>query len=101
MLAAIPITIAEIGLTNPEAGVMVANPAIEPVTIPNTVGLPLRIHSKNAQLKPAAAAAVLVAIKALTAIPFTASALPALKPYQPNHKSAVPKTTKGRLCGDG
>jgi hypothetical protein len=91
--------IAEIAFTNPAAGVMATNPATTPVTQPKTVGFPLNIQSRNAQLKPAAAAAVLVTTKAFTAKPLAASALPALNPNQPNQRSPVPKTIKGTLCG--
>ena len=38
-------------------------------------------------------------MKALTASPLASSALPALKPNQPNHSSAAPMTVMGRLCG--
>ena len=96
-----PIISPEIGLTKPDAGVTVASPAIEPVTTPKTVGLPLRIHSKNAQVKPAHAAAAFVVTKALMAKPLAAKALPALKPNHPNQSNDVPKTTKGKLCGAG
>src|SRR3989338_10084854 len=84
--------------TNPAAGVIATRPATAPVTIPNIVGLPLNFHSKSAQLKPAAAAAVLVVTKALAAKPLAPKALPALKPNQPNHNNAAPKTVKGILC---
>ena len=36
---------------------------------------------------------------AATAWPLLCSALPALKPVQPNQSSAVPSATKGTLCG--
>ena len=47
----------------------------------------------------AAAAAVLVFVNASAARPFAASAEPALKPNQPNHRSPAPKSTSGTLCG--
>src|SRR3989344_6289512 len=93
-----PMIIAAMTLTKPAAGVIATNPATAPVTIPNIVGLPLNFHSRKAQLKPAAAAAVFVVTKALAAKPFAAKALPALKPNQPNHNNAAPKTVKGILC---
>src|SRR3989338_7190473 len=91
--------IAGITLTNPAAGVIATNPATAPEHKPKIVGLPLRIHSIKAQLKPAAAAAVLVTTKALTARPLAARALPALKPNQPNQSSTAPMTTSGILPG--
>ena len=50
-------------------------------------------------VKAAVAAAVWVATKATTAVWFAPNALPPLKPNQPNHKSPVPKSVNGRLCG--
>src|SRR5664279_5294853 len=94
-----PMNIAFIGLTKPQAGVIATSPATAPVTAPRIVGVPLCHHSISAQVNPAAAVAVLVVIKALAAIPSAASALPALNPNQPNHRSAPPRTVKGRLCG--
>jgi hypothetical protein len=61
--------------------------------------LPRLIHSVNIQPRAAAAAPVLVAVKALTARPLASSALPALKPNQPTHSSEAPMTVIGRLCG--
>ena len=47
----------------------------------------------------AAAAAVLVTRKALTANALASSALPALNPNQPNQRSPAPITVIGKLCG--
>src|SRR4030042_48650 len=96
-----PMIIAGITLTKPAAGVIATNPATAPEQTPNIVGFPLRIHSIIAQLKPAAAAAVLVTTKAFTAKPFAARALPALNPNQPHQRKPVPSTPKGKLCGAG
>src|SRR5499426_391251 len=90
---------AETGPTYPEAGVIATSPATAPEAAPSTVGLPRVIHSVNIQPRAAAAAAVLVARNALTARPLASSALPALKPNQPNQSSAAPITVMGRLCG--
>src|SRR6266436_1679655 len=90
---------AETGPTYPEAGVMATSPATAPEAAPSTVGLPRVSHSVNIQPSAAAAAPVLVARKALTARPFASSALPALKPNQPNQSSPAPMTVIGRLCG--
>src|SRR5437762_875769 len=92
-------TIADIGPTNPEAGVIATRPATAPDAAPSTVGLPRLAHSVNIQLRAAAAAAVFVARKALAARPLASSALPALKPNQPNHSRAAPMTVIGRLWG--
>src|SRR5438093_11923374 len=88
----------EIGPTKPEAGVIATSPATAPDAAPSTVGLPRLIHSVNIQPSAAAAAPVLVAVNALTASPLASSALPALKPNQPNHRSHAPMTVNGR-CG--
>src|SRR5215510_1150906 len=90
---------AETGPTYPEAGVIATSPATAPEAAPSTVGLPRVVHSVNIQPRAAAAAAVLVARNALTARPLASSALPALKPNQPNQNSAAPITVMGRLCG--
>src|SRR5437762_1910807 len=97
--ASAPITIDDIGPTYPDAGVMATSPATAPDAAPSTVGLPRVAHSVNIQPSAAAAAAVLVARNALAATPFASSALPALKPNQPNHRSAAPVTVIGRLWG--
>src|ERR1051325_7862478 len=94
-----PITIAASGVTKPEAGVMATNPATAPDAAPSIVGLPFNIHSKNIHARVAAAAAVFVATKALTAKPLAATAEPALNPNQPTHSSEAPMTVSGRLCG--
>src|SRR4030095_7385686 len=94
-----PIASEASGVTKPDAGVIATSPATAPLAMPSTVGLPRLSHSASIQLSVAAAVAVLVATKAETARPFEASALPALKPNQPNQSSAAPVTVKGRLCG--
>src|SRR5262249_46681054 len=92
-------TIDDIGPTYPDAGVMATRPATAPEAAPRTVGLPRVAHSVNIQPSAAADAAVLVARNALAASPLASSALPALKPNQPNHSSPAPITVIGRLCG--
>ena len=47
----------------------------------------------------AAAAAVLVTMKALAARPPAVTAEPALKPNQPNHSRPAPRTVIGTSCG--
>ena len=39
--------------------------------------------------------------KATAVTESTRNSLPALKPYQPNHRSPVPRATSGILCGPG
>src|SRR3989338_8528602 len=97
--ATAPIRIDAMGPTKPEAGVIATSPATAPEAAPSTVGLPRLTHSVNIQPSAAAAAAVLVARKALAASPLASSALPALKPNQPNQSSAAPLTVIGRLWG--
>src|SRR3954453_3991773 len=92
-------TTAPIGVTNPAHGVMATSPATAPVQAPRVVPLPLCIHSIVNQAYAATAAAVLVLTNAATAERLAARALPALKPNQPNHSSAVPSAVMVRLCG--
>ncbi len=96
---ATPIINADMGVTKPEAGVMHTNPATTPEHVPRIVGLPRKIHSMPAQVKPAAAAAKCVAQNALAASSLAANALPALKPNQPTHNIVAPIAVYVRLCG--
>ena len=47
----------------------------------------------------ATAVASVVVVKAFAAIPSAATALPALKPYQPTQSIPVPTMVRTRLCG--
>src|SRR5262245_55251373 len=94
-----PNTIDAIGVTNPAPGVMQTRPATAPDAAPRIVGLPARIHSAPIQPSAAAAAAVLVFRNAVDASSLEDTALPALKPNQPTHRSEAPTTVKTRLCG--
>src|SRR5215471_7397050 len=94
-----PMINADIGVTNPEPGVMATNPATAPETPPRTVALPWRIHSITSQPTTAAAAPKCVATNALVANPLAATALPALNPNQPTHSKHAPITLSVRLCG--
>src|SRR5918998_4724301 len=94
-----PTASADIGETNPAAGVMPTRPATAPEMAPSTVGLPLRTHSPSIQPSVAAAAPKCVATKALVASDPAPSALPALKPNQPTHSMQAPITLSTRLCG--
>ena len=75
--------------TNPAPGVMATNPTTRPVDAPTKVGFPLFITSKSIHESKAAAEEIAEVINACTASPSAASALPALKPYQPNHRRAA------------
>ena len=86
--------------TNPDAGVMATRPATAPAAIPRTLGRPLWIHEAVSQVSPDIAAAVFVTTKALVASPPpAASALPALNPNQPNHRSDAPRMVMVASCG--
>src|SRR5215469_12660621 len=94
-----PMITDEIGPTKPEAGVIATRPATTPLATPRVVGLPRTNHSRMTHPRAPAAAPVFVATKAETARPLAASALPALKPNQPAHRSPAPARVKVRLCG--
>src|SRR5512133_1168419 len=97
--AVAPIAIAPATPTYPEAGVTVASPATAPVITPSTLGRPWRAHSTNIQTVAAVAADTWVAASVMPAVPFAASALPALNPNQPTHSMPAPTTESVRLCG--
>src|SRR5690349_9933086 len=78
---------------------MATNPTTAPTQKPITEGFLPRSTSKNIQLRPAAAAAVLVVAKAETDSGFAANAEPALKPNHPNHNKPVPISTYGIFAG--
>src|SRR3954471_19505363 len=78
---------------------MATRPATAPDAVPRMVGFPRIAHSENIQARAAAPAAVLVERNAVTASSLAPSALPALKPNQPNQSSPAPITVMGRLCG--
>jgi len=61
--------------------------------------MPRYIHSIMAQTKPAVAAASVVVMKALDETPSAATALPALKPYQPTQSIPVPTMVSTIECG--
>ena len=78
---------------------MATNPATPPIAAPSTDGVPLCNQEMVTQVRAAIAAAVLVVTKATAATPLAASALPALKPNQPNHRRAAPRTVIVTSCG--
>src|ERR1022692_2165903 len=92
-------TIAAHGGTYPDAGVIAASPATAPAAIPTPVGLPRRHHSTAIQASIAVEPPSWVLTSAEVATDPAESALPALKPNQPNHKIPAPSSTSGMLCG--
>src|SRR3954454_12802726 len=97
--ASTPISTAPLAVTKPDAGVITTSPATTPEQNPSTVGLPRVTHSSAGHTVPALAAASVVATNALPEIPSAATALPALKPYQPTHSIPVPTAVSTRLWG--
>src|ERR1051325_6957122 len=97
--AAMPMAIAPLAVTKPQAGVMTTRPATAPEQKPSTLGLPRNIHSAIGHTKEATAVAMVVVMKALAATPSAATALPALKPYHPTHSMPVPMAQMTMLCG--
>src|SRR6185312_3940340 len=85
--------------TYPAAGVIVASPATAPVSSPTNFGFFAILHSITSQVIAANDAATSVFKKARPVIAFTFKALPALKPYQPNHNKPVPIAISGMLLG--
>src|SRR6266404_4316386 len=90
---------APFGVTKPHAGVITTRPATAPEQKPSTLGLPRVIHSAIGHTKEATAVASVVVVNALAAITSAATALPALKPYQPTHSIPVPIMQRTMLCG--
>src|SRR5438874_458516 len=99
MPAATPINNAPPPVTKPHAGVITTKPATAPEQKPSTLGLPRTIHSAIGQTNEATAVARVVVMKALAAITSEATALPALKPYQPTQSIPVPTIQSTMLCG--
>src|SRR5213592_909599 len=95
-----PIASAAGAVTYPAAGVIPTSPTTAPVAAPTAVIFPVRVESRTAHVSTAAAAAAFVFTNASAASPLAASAEPALKPNQPNHKSPALMRTSGTLCGD-
>ena len=94
-----PMIIADIGDTKPDAGVMATSPATAPEAAPTVDGLPVCPHDIRAQVTAAMPVATWVAMNALVAFDAAAAAEPALKPNQPVHSNAAPSTTSEMLCG--
>src|SRR5215510_7267499 len=99
MPAPAPIITAPVGATYPQAGVITTSPATAPEQKPSTLGFPRSAYSSMAQVNEATAVASVVVVNAFAAMPSGASALPALKPYQPTHNKPVPTMQSTMLCG--
>src|SRR4051812_20617127 len=99
MPAITPMMIAPTGVTKPAGGVIPAKPPTAPEQKRRTVGLPRVIHSAAGQAGQATAVAMVVVMNALAAMLSAATALPALKPYQPTHSMPVPTMVKTKLWG--
>src|SRR6267154_1511558 len=97
--AAMPMITAPLAVTKPQAGVITTRPATAPEQKPSTLGLPRTSHSIIGQTNEATAVASVVVVKAFAAIPSAATALPALKPYQPTQSMPVPMKQSTMLCG--
>src|SRR5947209_1458072 len=94
-----PMITAPQGLTKPHAGVITTSPATAPEQKPSMLGLPRTSHSAIGHTNDATAVASVVVVNALAAMPSAATALPALKPYQPTHNIPVPIMQSTMLCG--
>src|ERR1051326_4087220 len=94
-----PMMIAPLLFTKPQAGVITTRPATAPEQNPRILGLPLSMYSAMAQTKDATAVARVVVVKALAATTSAATALPALNPYQPTQSMPVPTMQRTMLCG--
>ena len=90
---------APLAFTAAHAGVMATRPATTPEAAPRLVACPSRIFSTSSHASTAAVVAPIVLRSAKPAVPFAATAEPALKPNQPNQSSAAPSMTSGKLCG--
>src|SRR5215470_10102128 len=78
---------------------MATRPTTMAVAQPTAVGLPDRIRSRKVHTTSVPAGASIVVTNARPAIGLAASALPALKPNQPNQSRPAPRSTNGTLCG--
>src|SRR3954466_12137187 len=94
-----PIASADIGPTKPDAGVIATSPATAPDAAPSTLALPRARHPARHQVGVAAAAARCVTTNADVASAPDASALPPLKPNQPNPRMPAPRTVSVKVFG--
>src|ERR1051326_576076 len=94
-----PMIIAPLESTKPQAGVITTSPATAPEQKPRTLGLPRVMYSAIAQTNDATAVAIVVVMNAFAATPSAATAEPALNPYQPTQSMPVPTIQSTMLCG--
>src|SRR5216110_3260789 len=87
------------GVTKPALGVMTTRPATAPEQKPRIEGFLWVTHSMAGHTVAATPVASVVVVKALAAIESEATALPALKPYQPTQSIPVPTIVSVMLCG--
>src|ERR1043165_2197485 len=97
--AQMPMIIAPVLVTKPHAGVITTRPATAPEQKPRILGLPRKTYSAIAHTNDATAVAIVVVMNAFAATPSAATALPALKPYQPTQSMPVPIEQSTMLCG--
>mmetsp|Transcript_4588 Transcript_4588/g.8655 ORF Transcript_4588/g.8655 Transcript_4588/m.8655 type:complete len:247 (-) Transcript_4588:564-1304(-) len=82
------------GPVNPEAGVMAASPAMEPVHMPTRDALPVSAMSCSIHTSAAVAALICVDSAAYAAPDPAAMAEPPLNPYQPTQSMPVPRQVR-------
>src|SRR5438552_8831642 len=78
---------------------MTTSPPTAPEQKPSILGLPRCAYSSMPHVNEATAVASVVLMNEFAAIPSGASALPALKPYQPTQSKPVPTMQSTMLCG--
>src|SRR5207237_8096428 len=83
----------------PAAVGIATRPATAPAAAPSTLGRRCTAQLTVIHVNAAIAVAVLVLTNACAASPPEVRAEPALKPNQPNHRSAAPSTTMVISCG--
>ena len=88
------------GATYPAAGVIATSPATSPEATPSAVGFPRCRHSTTSHPMAPPAAPRCVVMKARAASCPLASALPALKPNQPNQRRPAPVSVIVRSWGN-
>ena len=91
LLAHEPITNADQGGTNPEAGVIATRPAIAPEHHPTTVSFFGEINSRINQVIAPIEAAMLVVTQAMTPRILAPPADPPLRPKDPSQINTVPR----------
>src|SRR5262245_41196621 len=94
-----PRVVADTGPMYAAAGVTTTRPTTIAVAAPTAVTVPPRNMSSSVHDASVAAGASSVLVNARVAVVPADSALPALKPNQPNHNRPAPSIVKGTLCG--